>query len=149
VRVGSKVRRVYDGPRTPFERVRMCGAADGEQVVRLEELRKSLDPFQLARAIERKLDRIYCLANRRLSPRQEQETGTSQRREGGGKDARSASLEIEKRFPISHRHGDESTVTLQMSRRSSPRVTFSNGLTGSSYVFYSGVGQHLISDPEI
>jgi len=119
VRVGSKVRRVYDGPRTPFERVRMCGAADGEQVVRLEELRKSLDPFQLARAIERKLEGIYCLANRRLSPRQEQETGTSQRREGGGKDARSASLEIEKRFPISHRHGDESTVTLQMSRRSS------------------------------
>ena len=120
VRVGSKVRRVYDGPRTPLERVRMCGTADPKHVVRLEELQKSLDPFQLAATIERKLERIYRLANRRLSPRQEQETASSRRRQGGGKNARSASLEISKRFPLSHRHGDESTVTLQMSRRSSP-----------------------------
>jgi hypothetical protein len=88
-------------------------------VVRLEELRKSLDPFQLASRIERKLEGIYRLANRRLSPRQEQETASSRRRKGGGKDARSASLEIEQRFPLSHRHGDDkSSVTLQMSRRS-------------------------------
>ena len=119
VRVGSKVRRVYDGPRTPFERVRMCQTADREQVARLEELRKTLDPFQLASTIERKLEGIYRMANRRLSPRQAQETASSRRRPGGGKDARSASLEIEKRFPLSHRHADESTVTLQMSRRSS------------------------------
>jgi transposase InsO family protein len=118
VRVGSKVRRVYDGPRTPLERVRMCGTADREQVVRLEELRKSLDPFQLASTIEGKLERIYRLANRRLSPKQE--SASSRRREGCGKDARSASLEIAKRFPLSHSHGDDkSSVTLQMSRRSS------------------------------
>jgi len=118
VRVGSKVRRVYDGPRTPFERVRMCGSADREHLARLEELRTTLDPFQLASRIERKLEGIYRLANRRLSPRQEQETASSRRRKGGGKDARSTSLEIEQRFPLSHRHGDESRVTLQMSRRS-------------------------------
>lgn len=46
VRVGSKVRRVYDGPRTPFERVQACPQADREQVARLEELRKRLDPFR-------------------------------------------------------------------------------------------------------
>jgi len=67
VRVGSKVRRVYDGPRTPFERVRACPQADLEKVAQLEELRKRLDPFQLAAKIERKLERIYRLANRRLS----------------------------------------------------------------------------------
>jgi transposase InsO family protein len=117
VRVGSKVRRVYDGPRTPFERVRACPQADREQVARLEELRKRLDPFQLARTIERKLERIYRLANRRLSPKEVQEAASSRRGNGCGKDARSASLEIKKRFPLSHNHGDggESTVTCQMS----------------------------------
>jgi transposase InsO family protein len=80
VRVGSKVRRVYDGPRTPLERVRGCLQADRVQVERLEELRKSLDPFQLARAIERKLERIYRLSNRRLSPKELQKPA---RREKG------------------------------------------------------------------
>ena len=89
VRVGSQVRRVYDGPRTPFERVQACPQADRAQVTRLEGLRKSLDPFQLARTIDRKLERIYRLANRRLSPKEVQETTSGTRREKGcGKDAR-------------------------------------------------------------
>ena len=46
VRVGSKVRRVYDAAGTPFERVRACAQADTEQVARLEDLRKGLDPFR-------------------------------------------------------------------------------------------------------
>jgi hypothetical protein len=58
VRGGSKVRRVYDAARTPFERVRECAQADREKVAKLEELRKRLDPFQLSRIIERKLERI-------------------------------------------------------------------------------------------
>ena len=121
VRVGSKVRRVYERPRTPFERVQAWPQADREQVARLEELRRRLDPFQLAATIERKLDRIYRLANRRLSPKEVQAPASSRRGKGGGKDARSASLEIQRRFPLSHRHGGdgESTVTLQMSRRPS------------------------------
>ena len=45
VRVGSKVRRVYDGPRTPFERVRSCPQADRGRVARLEEIRTRRDPF--------------------------------------------------------------------------------------------------------
>ena len=119
VRVGSKVRRVYDGPRTPFERVRACPEADRVEVARLEEFRRSLDPFQLARTIERKLGRVWQLANRRLSPRDVPQTASKQRREKGcGKDARSASLEIDKRFPLSHSHGDgQSSVTFQMSRQ--------------------------------
>ena len=105
VRVGSKVRRVYDGPRTPFERVKTCPQADRERVARLEELRKSLDPFQLGKIIERKLARISRLTNRRQSPRAEQEgeakrSQQSRRGKGCGKDARSASLEIASRFPL-------------------------------------------------
>lgn len=119
VRVGSKVRRVYDRPQTPLERVRACPQADREEVARLENLRKRLDPFQLARTIDRKLEGIYRLANRRLSPK-EPETISSRRGNGCGKGARSASLEIKNRFPLSHSHGGdaESTVTSQMSRRS-------------------------------
>jgi len=129
VRVGSKVRRVYDGPRTPFERVRDCPQADREKVAQLETLRKRLDPFQLARTIERKLERIYGLANRRLSPREVQETASrpgARREKGCGKDARSASLEITNRFPLSPSHGDGGqspvSVTSQMSRRSELRL---------------------------
>lgn len=120
VRVGSKVRRVYDGPRTALERVRACPQADREHVAQLEGLRKQLDPFQLAKRIERKLERIYRLANRRLSPKEVRESVPNRRGNGCAKDARSASLEIKKRFPLSHSHGDDrSPVTFQMSRRSS------------------------------
>jgi hypothetical protein len=120
VRVGSKVRRVYDGPQTPFERVRACPQADRKEVARLENLRKHLDPFELARTIDGKLERIYRLANRRLSPN-ERETVPGARGNGRGKDVRSANLEIKKRFPLSHRHGgdQQSPVTSQMSRRPS------------------------------
>jgi transposase InsO family protein len=128
VRVGSKVRRVYDGPRTPFERVRACGQADREHVARLEDLRKRLDPFQLARKIERKLEGIYRLANRRLSPKEVQETASRRRENVCAKGARSASLEIKKRFPLLHRHGDGGqspvSVTSQMSRRSGPGLHY-------------------------
>jgi transposase InsO family protein len=123
VRVGSKVRRVYDGPRTPFERVKTCPQADRERVARLEELRKSLDPFQLGKIIERKLARISRLTNRRQSPRAEQEgeakrSQQSRRGKDCGKDARSASLEIASRFPLSHsRNNNKLSVTIQMSRQ--------------------------------
>jgi len=126
VRVGSKVRRVYDAPRTPFQRVQVSPQADRERVARLQELKKSLDPFQLGRVIERKLQRIYLLANRRLSPKVVEEGSANQaprtrRANGCGKDARCASLEIPSGFPLSHsRDGDGRSVTSQMARR--PRL---------------------------
>lgn len=123
VRVGSKVRRVYDAPRTPFERVQASPQADQEKVARLEELRKKLDPFQLGKLIERKLERIYKLANRRLSPKAVQEgsanpASRTRRANGCGKDARFASLEIPSGFPLSHsRNNNKPSVTFQMSRQ--------------------------------
>ncbi|HEX3569198.1 MAG TPA: transposase family protein [Acidobacteriaceae bacterium] len=77
VRVGSKVRRVYEEPRTPLERVRACPEVKAETVAWLEEQRKRWDPFQLARIIDRKLERIYRLANRRLSPKEVPEASTN------------------------------------------------------------------------
>lgn len=67
-RVGSKLRRVYDAPQTPLERVAGSGYAEPSRLAELTKLQSRLDPFELARSIDRKLKRIYELANRRLSP---------------------------------------------------------------------------------
>jgi hypothetical protein len=61
VHVGSKLRRVYDGAKTPIERVVASKQGDTAQLSILKELRGSLDPFQLAKVIDRKLERIYRL----------------------------------------------------------------------------------------
>jgi hypothetical protein len=117
VRVGSKVRRVYDGPRTPFERVKACPQANSKQVARLEQLGKSLDPFQLGRIIERKLERIARLANRRQSPKAEQPTAPqaksrTRRAKGCGKDATLGNPANHAGFPLSHsRNNNKASVT--------------------------------------
>jgi hypothetical protein len=68
-RVGSRVRRRYEAPRTPFERVLSCREVRPEVVTRLREMRDRLDPFVLSRSVERQLERIHALANLRHSPR--------------------------------------------------------------------------------
>ena len=69
VRVGSRLRRVYEPPQTPFQRVVASSQADLRKVAQLKALLKTLDPFELAKTVDRKLDRIYRLANGRLSPK--------------------------------------------------------------------------------
>jgi hypothetical protein len=66
VRVGARIRRVYDRPQTPFERVQACPEADPAKVAELAALRAQLDPFALAEAIEDKLARLYALAHHRV-----------------------------------------------------------------------------------
>ncbi len=132
VRVGSKVRRVYEAARTPFERVKGCPQADPQKMAQLEPLRKRLDPFQLSRTIERKLERISRLANRRLSPRPEQQTtlGAAQQKRPGngcGKDARQnrglGNPANGAGFPLSHsRNNNKLSVTFQMSRQEGLRL---------------------------
>ena len=67
-RVGSRVRRRYDTPRTPLERVLACPEIDARVAELLRRQRDRLDPFALARAIDQQLERIYALANSRHSP---------------------------------------------------------------------------------
>jgi transposase InsO family protein len=128
VRVGSRVRRVYDAARTPFERVRECAQADPEKVAKLEELRKRLDPFQLSRVIERKLERIARLANRRSSPRAEHPAMPDaqpqpQRTNGCGKAATLGNPANDAGFPLSHsRNNNKAPVTSQMSRQPQLRL---------------------------
>jgi hypothetical protein len=59
VRVGSKVRRVYDAAQTPLERVLACGQSKKDQAAELKKLHPSLDPFHLGQVIDQKLERIY------------------------------------------------------------------------------------------
>ncbi len=65
LRVGARLRRVYDPPQTPFDRVRACPEADPVRVAQLEALRAQLDPFALAEVIEQQLARLYTLAHPR------------------------------------------------------------------------------------
>ena len=67
-RVGSKLKRRYDKPKTPLERVAACPQADPLKLAELKKLRDATDPFALAKTIEQKLERVYQLANQRLSP---------------------------------------------------------------------------------
>lgn len=67
-RVGARVRRRYDAPMTPLDRVRACAAADARQVAALARLQAHVDPFALAARIDQALGRIYQLANHRVTP---------------------------------------------------------------------------------
>jgi len=67
-RVGARVRRRYDAPRTPFERVVDSPQADPAAVAQLTAVRARLDPFALAQTIERKLEQIYALAHHPARP---------------------------------------------------------------------------------
>ena len=64
-RVGARLRRHYDAPQTPLERVRRCPQADLAKVAALVRQRDQLDPFALAARIDGLLAQVYALANHR------------------------------------------------------------------------------------
>lgn len=142
IRVGSKVRRVYDAAQTPLERVLACAQAHPARLAEMTKLRDSLDPFQLGKVIDQKLQRIYELANRRLSPKalpdrqvsttEQQSPNKRSQQNGCGKDApwkspkpdfspELANRAKSARFALSHSRDDGgSSVTFPTSRRSAP-----------------------------
>jgi hypothetical protein len=63
VRVGSKLKRVYDPPQTPFQRVCASQQIIPAKVAQLQHWRDTLDPFELSRQIEHKLERIFQLSS--------------------------------------------------------------------------------------
>ena len=137
IRVGSKLRRVYDPPQTPLERVACSGHADADRLAELTKLKKRLDPFELAGIIDRKLKHMYGLANRKLSPGScpveinrrkwlQPDTGCGKAAPWKspkadfptalGNPAKSAG------FPLSHTRGRGSRVTYQMARQPTPKL---------------------------
>ena len=61
-RIGSRLRRRYEAPQTPFQRVVASPAADPEGVTELRRRRETLDPFELSRTIQTKLEGIFQLS---------------------------------------------------------------------------------------
>ena len=124
VRVGSKVRRVYSPAQTPFERVLAWAQGHAQEVAELKKQRSTLDPFELAESIDRKLEQVYALANRRLSPK----PATSRRGEMAVEKPRGGKVQkadfptalgnpaTGAGFPLSHSHGGGRSVTSLMSR---------------------------------
>src|SRR5262249_6446123 len=67
-RIGSKLKRRYEQPHTPLDRLLHCPQANPLKIQKLKTLRDTTDPFALAKSIEQKLERIYLMANHRVSP---------------------------------------------------------------------------------
>jgi hypothetical protein len=63
-RIGSRYRKKYDRPKTPYQRLMECGHLTEEQQVKLKAVRDQLNPFNLKDAIEEKLQRIFQLISR-------------------------------------------------------------------------------------
>ncbi len=59
IRIGSKLKRIYDKPKTPFQRVSECENVDHRKLNELKNLFSSLNPFELSEIIDQKLDKIF------------------------------------------------------------------------------------------
>lgn len=64
IRIGSKIKRVYEDAKTPLDRLLESDFGDRARLERFRRLRSSLDPFALSQAVERKLQRVWKLASR-------------------------------------------------------------------------------------
>jgi hypothetical protein len=65
-RVGSKIRKEYEKPLTPYERVMSSASVSQEAKEKLGKEYEAADPYQLKGAIEKKLGRIFQ-ENKRLN----------------------------------------------------------------------------------
>jgi len=61
VRFGAKIRRKYDGAKTPYQRVMESPEATAEKKAELKALYESLDPVKLKKEIDRKIRIIISL----------------------------------------------------------------------------------------
>ena len=74
-RIGSHLTRQYDAPQTPLDRLSASQSGEMPKVQALKQQRSASDPFQLADAIECKIEHIWDLANPKSSLRGEKKSG--------------------------------------------------------------------------
>jgi len=67
-RVGSRLRRHYEAPQTPLQRLVASGAADAVKLAELRQRRDRLDPFQLSATVETQLKKIFALSRETPAP---------------------------------------------------------------------------------
>lgn len=71
-RIGSKVRKIYDTPATPCDRLLACAKVSEATKMQLRATRGSLDPMDLAADIEERLGKIFAIVERIEEDRQEE-----------------------------------------------------------------------------
>jgi hypothetical protein len=64
-RVGSRLKRIYSAPQTPFQRLCKYAKADPQKIKYLKSQFADLDPFQLRESIDTKIRRLFQLASKR------------------------------------------------------------------------------------
>jgi hypothetical protein len=67
-RVGSRLRRHYETPQTPWQRVAASPVADPQRGAELRRRRERLDPFRLSATIQEKLEGIFRLSAEAAAP---------------------------------------------------------------------------------
>ncbi|MCI0615677.1 transposase family protein, partial [bacterium] len=60
-RIGSRIKRIYDQPQTPLDRLIQSGNGDSQKIADLVKLRNSVNPFDLSKNIETKMEQIQKL----------------------------------------------------------------------------------------
>lgn len=69
IRIGSKLKKVHDAPKTPLARLNcktslsIDGSINKSTLAKLNTLMTKLDPFSLSQSIDKKLDHLFSLAN--------------------------------------------------------------------------------------
>jgi len=63
IHIGSKLKRVYDKPITPLQRVCKCKNVNPVKIAELKKLSLSLNPFELSITLDIKLSKIYGKQN--------------------------------------------------------------------------------------
>lgn len=61
IRIGSRIQKKYDAPKTPYQRLMDSSYLTEDQKVRLKEMKKELDPFKLERDLESNLKVFFTL----------------------------------------------------------------------------------------
>ena len=58
-RIGSKIKRKYDTPKTPFKRLMESGYLNEEMKAKIQKIKDETNPFHLSKQIEEKLEFFY------------------------------------------------------------------------------------------
>ena len=59
LRVGSKIKKKYDAPKTPYQRVIESGVLKTDEVEALRRCKSELNPFELKEGLELKLKEFF------------------------------------------------------------------------------------------
>lgn len=61
IRIGGKIRKIYDEPKTPYDRLMSHSAMTDQQKESLRTRMEGLDPLRLGQGLEKKLDQLFKL----------------------------------------------------------------------------------------